>query len=84
MFGRAVTAFRKSVTKSKSSNTITNSDKDDNDYTCDESIISISSSSVGSCVSGKHRRFSLTSTPSARLSLLKRQRRSQSANREGD
>lgn len=80
MFGRAVTAFRNSVTKSKSSNTISNSE-DDN---CDESIVSTKSLSSASCASEKHRRSSLTINPSARLSLLRRQRRSQSANREGD
>lgn len=78
MLGRAVTAFRKSVIKSKSSTTISNSDRDEDDDTCNESIIS--SISMASSVTEQHRR----STSTSRLALLRKERRSQSVNREGD
>lgn len=84
MFGRAVTAFRKSVIKSKSSTGISNSDRDEDDEACNESIISSHSLSVATYTTENHRRASIASTSNSRLSLLKRQRRSQSANREGD
>lgn len=85
MFGRAVTAFRKSVIKSKSSTGISNSERDeDDDDTCNESIISSRSLSVASFTTENPRRVSITPTTTSRLSLLKRQRRSQSANREGE
>lgn len=84
MFGRAVTAFRKTVIKSKSSTGISNSDRDEEDDTCNESIISSCSLSVASYTAENHRRASINSAPNSRLSLLRRQRRSQSANREGD
>lgn len=80
MLGRAVTVFRNSVTKSKSSNTLSNSDKDEDDDTCNESIVSSSSISSAPC-SKRQRRGSLIAS---RLSLLGRPRRSQSATREGD
>lgn len=88
MLGRAVNAFRKSVIKPKSSNTISNSERDDGDDrdgddTCNESIISKQSIKT-SCATEIHRRSSLTSTPTSRLSLLRRKRRSQSANCEGE
>lgn len=85
MFGRAVHAFRKSVIKSKSSTGISNSERDeDDDDTCNESIISSRSLSVASFTTENPRRVSITPTTTSRLSLLKRQRRSQSANREGE
>lgn len=84
MFGRAVIAFRKTVIKSKSSNGISNSDRDEDEDACNESIISSNSLSVASYASENRRRASMTSTPNSRLSLLRRQRRSQSVNREGD
>lgn len=75
MIGRAVTAFRKSVTKSRSSNT----PADANDG--DESIVSDDLQEVNV---ESHRRVSETSEASSRLLWLRKQRRSQSANREGD
>lgn len=75
MIGRAVTAFRKSVIKSKSSNTLADANEEN------ESIISDDSQSISV---RSHRRDSDASSASTRLLWLKKQRRSQSANREGD
>lgn len=75
MLNRAVTAFRKSVIKSKSSTTISNSDRDENEDRCDESIIS------NSLPVASHD----AEVPSASAShLLKRKRRSQNFDQEGD
>lgn len=83
MFGRAVTAFRKGVIKSKSSTTI--SDKDEDFDGCNESIVSTTSLSIGSSHdTERSKRASIASNSVSRLLLSKRQRRSQSANREGD
>lgn len=75
MIGRAVTAFRKSVTKSHSSNALT----DANDGA--ESIVSDDLQETNSEI---HRRGSETSGASSHLLWLRKRRRSQSANREGD
>lgn len=75
MIGRAVTAFRKSVTKSHSSNTLA----DTNDG--GESIVSDDLQEINV---GSHRRVSETSSTSSHLLWLRKRRRSQSANREGD
>lgn len=71
MFGRAVTAFRKSVNRSQSSTTLADANEEDQSIISDD----LQTMNVGS-----HRRSSV----STRLSFLKKQRRSQSANREGD
>lgn len=76
MIGRAVTAFRKSVTKSNSSNTLADANEEN------VSIISDDSQSVNV---RSYRSDSETSRVSSnRLLWLKKQRRSQSVNREGD
>lgn len=82
MLGRAVTAFRKSVIKSKSSSTLTVSEGNDED--CAESVVSsISSKSLAASISTKHRKESSTrSTSTSSISFLRRQRRSRSTNRE--
>lgn len=87
MLGRAVTAFRNSVSKSKSSSTLDGPNDDD----CAESVASsFSSASIASSASLKYRHDSSTasttaSTPkSSRMSFLRRQRRSRSTNREGE
>lgn len=75
MIGRAVTAFRKSVTKSHSANTLS----DANDES--ESIVS---DDLQETNAETHRRVSETSGASSHLLWLRKRRRSQSANREGD
>lgn len=75
MIGRAVDAFRKSIIKSHSSNTLAN------ENLVEESIVSNDLEESGV---RNHRRVSETSSASSRLSSLRKQRRSQSANREGD
>lgn len=82
MFGRAVTAFRKSVIETKSSNTVSNSDKVEDFDTC-ESLVSTLPLSIASYASVKQRCCSPSSTPSAHFSVLRERRRSQSVNREG-
>lgn len=85
MFGRAVNAFKNSIIKSKSSSTLTNPDRDEDDNTCNESVVSsFSSFSIASCSGSRNRRSSATSTPTSRVSLLRRERRSHSTNREGE
>lgn len=84
MFGRAVNAFKNSITKSKSSQTLSNSDRED-DNSCNESVVSsFSSASIASCSGTRHRHPANTSTPKSRVSILKRERRAQSTNREGE
>lgn len=75
MIGRAVTAFRKSVTKSRSSTTL--SDANDENK-------SIVSDDLQAMHVECHRSISETSSSSSRLLWIRKQRRSQSANREGD
>lgn len=88
MFNRAVNAFKNSIIKSKSSTTLTNPEQDVDDNTCNESMVSsFSSATISSCPTSthdKHRRSSVNSTPTTRISLLRRQRRSHSSNREGE
>lgn len=75
MIGRAVTAFRKSVTKSRSSTTLSDANDEDESIVSDDSQITNIES---------HRSVSETSSASSRLLWIRKQRRSQSANREGD
>lgn len=85
MLGRAVTAFRNSVTKSKSSSTL--DEPNDGDDDCGQSVVSsFSSSSITSSASQRLRGEAIaTSTPKAnRLSFLRRSNRSRSTNREGE
>lgn len=86
MFGRAVNAFKNSISKSKSSQTLSNADHDENDNSCNESVVSsFSSASIASCSGTRHRRpANASSTPKSRVSLLKRERRAHSTNREGE
>lgn len=75
MIGRAVIAFRKSVTKSRSSNTLADANDTDESIASDDvQVINIES----------HRHASETSRESSHLLWLRKKRRSQSANREGD
>lgn len=85
MFGRAVYAFKNSLSKSKSSQTLSNSDRND-DNSCNESVVSsFSAASIASCSGTRHRYPANTSTPHrSRLSMLTRERRAHSTNREGD
>lgn len=84
MFGRAVSVFKNSISKSKSSQTLSNSDRDD-DNSCNESVVSsFSLASIASCSGTRHRRPANTSTPISRVSMLKRERRAHSTNREGE
>lgn len=70
MFNRAIIAFRKSIFKSQSSTAISNSDRDEDDDRCDESIVF---------------NHSLPDAPPvSHLTLLKRQRHSQNVDDEGD
>lgn len=92
MLGRAYTAFRNTVTRSKSSSTLTISEKDIIDDS--ESVISSISSSKSMVVirASRSNQASEPSTaersePSSSLSFLRRrrqQRRSRSTNPEGD
>lgn len=84
MFGRAVNAFKNSISKSKSSQTLSNSDRDD-DNSCNESVASsFSSASIASCSGTRHRIPANTSTSKFRVSMLQRERRAHSTNREGE
>lgn len=75
MIGRAVTAFRKSVIKSKSSTALVDSTEEN------ESIVSDDSLSINV---ESHRRVLKSSKLSTGFLRQKRQRRSQSVNREGE
>lgn len=72
MFGRAVIVFRKGVSKSQSSTTLADANEEDKSIISDATNVE------------NHRRGSETSSVSSRILWLKKQRRSQSANREGD
>lgn len=75
MIGRAVTAFRKSVVKSKSSTALADGNEKE-----DESVISDDSLPINV----RCQRESETSNALTPVLWLKKQRRSQSVNREGD
>lgn len=80
VFERAVTAFRRSVSRSQSSNSIRNYDEYDSD---NRSVISSSSST--SIPSNFTRRSQTLVTAANHISLLRRPKcRSRSANRQGD
>lgn len=90
VLGRAVSAFRQSVSKSKSSGSLANSEQCDDNSSCSASIASMhSSTSISSYLARRSSHSSATSSPTSRMSYLRRlqqkqNRRSKSATRPGD